>query len=83
MAQVDAKTQETGGRIVKRWVAECDFLDDTGACPFNEREKPELHVAMDKAIREATSHAQKAGHVGARQVDVRRTYKLEREEVLS
>jgi hypothetical protein len=81
-AQVEAKPAQQGGRVVKRWVAECDFTDDTGGCSFNEREGPELHIQAGKAIREAERHAHVAGHLGAREVEVRRTYKLEREEIV-
>ena len=76
--------EKTGGRIVKRWVAECGFggfaLDRApstsikGHCEFNDRKAPQTHLTSKSAVRESIEHAKEAGHVGARQVSVKRTY---------
>lgn len=70
-------------RTVKRWVAECDVFAMKEPCPFNDRVNPQLHVNAQAAVRESITHAIAAGHVGAREVTVERTYKLEREEIVS
>jgi hypothetical protein len=70
-------------RTIKRWVAECDFVTAEGACDFNEREHKELHVSFAKAEGESYHHALSAGHIGAREVTVERTYKLESERIVS
>lgn len=74
--------EKQGGRIVKRWVAECFVTtwppEKPGTqrkdCDFNERKKPTLHTNPESALREALSHARMNGHVGARQVQVKRLY---------
>jgi len=74
--------EKTGGRIVKRWVAECFYEKFMGsgpvtgklACPFNDRKTPQTHLTSKSAVRESIEHAKEAGHVGARQVSVKRTY---------
>jgi hypothetical protein len=70
-------------RKVKRWVAECDFVTDEGACDFNERTKKELHISFAKAEAESYQHALAEGHIGAKEVTVERKYRLESEEIVS
>jgi len=73
-----APARPESGRVVKRWVAECDFFDPkvgkSAPCAFGAREKPRLHADVDTAVREARDHAIEAGHIGAREVHVRRKY---------
>jgi hypothetical protein len=72
-------------RTLKRWVGECHAyaggkpLND---CPWNDRKNPKLHLNSDAAQREAIAHAREAGHVGAREVTVERTYTLASERIV-
>ena len=71
-------------RVLKRWIGECEYARRV-ACDWNERKGPRLHRTSEAAIREASEHAVEAGHVGAREVSIRRTYAprvVEREEIV-
>ena len=72
MAVAQAAEKKTAGeRIVKRWVGE-EF--EIG-CNWNDRKNPKLHATSAAAVRETRDHAVENGHVGAREVQVKRTYR--------
>ena len=88
-------TKESGSTTVKRWIAECDFYSmfstagrdvvpgSTGPCEFNNREHPTIHKTVKAAKKEAAQHAAEAGHVGAREVQVKRRREVVAEEIVT